>query len=677
MTDIIQKLSQLTSNQIAAGEVVRRPASVVKELMENSIDAQSTMIIVKIEDGGKELIHIIDDGVGMSYNDAFTAFERHATSKISKTDDIFSLRTFGFRGEALPSIASVAEVELKTCRDEDDMGCRVTISGGDLKKHVKEITTKGTQVIVKKLFFNVPQRRNFLKATSSELKHIIFEFKKIALCNPQISLFLYNNEKCLYNLPIGTLRHRVNNIIGKNINHQLMEINVETSIVTIKGYIGSPETAIQSAEQFMFVNGRFFRTAYFSKAINRAFENILPNNKVSPRYFLYFEVNPAEIDINADPEKVDVKFENEQQIWQILFTSVKAVLGKNGISPTIDFEVGNEAQIDLNETESFKAMAAEVNKDSVEKKYNPFNENFSFSEAIIGNEDNSYKAMDKVSFEKVPESISSSFVSEISEINIPEFLKEDIKINEVSSSFGDLNNIVDNFENSSDEILSSSFSEEYDTQNSEKEVYTTSISFQETQKEYDLTTLGTCTRFDNDYMIAPLGGRLLFIRILSALNRICYEKYESMVSKKQKAVANKLIFPITIPLSVTYRAVIDDSLEDLKNIGFEIQDSETDGAIDVTAIPNGYDKYNLYEVFEDILESISSDDAIGYDDHKRDLLVKRLSSIEAIKRSKSLVKEEFPKVLEELFNCNNYRYSPKGRLIFVEIERFRIDELLK
>lgn len=710
MGDIIKKLSSSTANQITAGEVVRRPSSVVKELMENAIDAKSTMIIVKVIDGGKELIQVIDDGVGMSSNDAFAAFERHATSKITETKDIYNLSTFGFRGEALPSIASVSEIELKTCRDEDEIGCRVVITGGELQKHVKELTAKGTHISVKKLFYNVPQRWKFLNKKPTEMRHIIAEFKKIALCNPHIQLFLYDGEKCLYNLPIGTLRQRVTNINNniskdvkggmRNVDNLLMEICNETPLVTIKGYIGTPKTCTKESEQFMFVNGRYFRTSYFNKAITRAFENIFTNPNVIPRYFLYFTISPSEIDVNADPQKVDVRFENESQIWHILLTAVKGVLGKNGIVPSIDFDVASELVI--SDGDSFREMGIE---EVTVEEFNPFTENFSFTKAIStcgnGDDDMPYRN----AFHLTSDS-NSAFVSESgkpllnetftasSSFNESKFsLSNDVSQydsifeneDEVSKSniFGQetVNDNVKGFENSNDDFLTSSaFSSSFTVDSS---MYNDDIHQKDafenenTIKSYDLTKLGRCSLFADKYIIAPIGDKLLFITMITALRRVSYDKHVKMMSTDHKGSVHKLIFPITIPLSVTHRAIIDQCKPDLESIGFEIKDGDIDVAIEITGIPNGYDKYNIYEVFEDILESVSGDDIDGYNQEKKERLTHRLSSVEATKRSKSLNSEEYELIVRELFECENHNTSPSGKLIFAELDKINIEKLLK
>lgn len=677
MSDIIKKLSTVTSNQITAGEVVKRPSSVVKELMENAIDAKSTLIQVNVKDGGKEFIQVIDNGVGMSFNDAFSAFERHATSKIAETDDLYKLNTFGFRGEALPSIASVSEVELKTCREEDDLGSMIVILGGELQKHIKAVVeSKGTQIIVKNLFMNVPQRRKFLAKSKSEMTGIVKEFIKVALCNPDIDMMLYSNSKLMYNFPYGTIKQRIGYILGKSLKDKLMEINVETTLVTINGYVGSPEIAVKRPEQYMFVNGRYFKSPYFNKAVKRAFEKMFTDTETFPRYFLYFTVNPSEIDVNADPEKVDVRFENEQQIWQILFSALRGILGKNGFTPTIDFEVSGDISFDSDD--SFKSM---MEKESSNEEFNPFNENFSFKRATFGFEDDQ-PLIDSVMLGRVSDISVSSFTPLTQDDEGGESDSEIISSGIINSSFRgeSVEDLISNFENSSGEVFSSSFSFDQSLESGDytKDVFSSAGFDPDRLKNiYDITMLGRCSFFANKYIVAPFDDKILFIKAISALNRICYNKYHKMVDKKSVGVVHKLIFPVTIQLSSIHRAIIDQCKPDLESIGFGLEDSETEGAIDIVGIPSDYDKYNLYEVFEEILENVSGDDIEGYNQEKREMLIHRLSSVEATKRAKLIKAEDCESIVRELFMCDNYRTSPNGRPIFAELEKSNIDNLLK
>ena len=338
MSDIIHLLPDSVANQIAAGEVIQRPASVIKELVENAIDADAQNIHVLVTDAGKTCIQVIDDGKGMSETDARLSFERHATSKIREAADLFALRTMGFRGEALASIAAVAQVELKTRPESEELGTKLVIAGSQVESQEAISCSKGSNFSVKNLFFNVPARRKFLKANSTELSNILAEFERIALVHPEVAFSLYSNDSELFNLPVSQLRQRILAIFGKKLNQQLLNIDVNTTMVKISGYVAKPETARKKgAHQYFFVNGRYMRHPYFHKAVMEAYEQLIPaGEQIS--YFIYFDVDPANIDVNIHPTKTEIKFENEQAIWQILSASVKESLGKFSAIPSIDFD---------------------------------------------------------------------------------------------------------------------------------------------------------------------------------------------------------------------------------------------------------------------------------------------------------------------------------------------------
>ncbi len=345
MADVIQLLPDSVANQIAAGEVVQRPSSVVKELLENSVDADATHIQVVIRDGGKALIQVIDDGCGMSETDARLSFERHATSKIREAADLYGVKTMGFRGEALASIAAVAEVELKTRRISDEVGTFIRINGSEFEEQSQVNCPTGCNFSIKNLFFNVPARRKFLKSSSLELKHIISEFQRVALANPSVGFSLNHNGVDIYNLQAGGLKQRIVGLFGRSVNQQLLECNTHTTLANVYGFIGRPESARKSAgEQFLFVNNRYFKSPYMHKAVMNAYERLLPAESIPP-YFLYFEVDPTSIDVNIHPTKTEIKFEDERAIWQILHASVKETLGKFAVVPAIDFDT--EMVIDI------------------------------------------------------------------------------------------------------------------------------------------------------------------------------------------------------------------------------------------------------------------------------------------------------------------------------------------
>lgn len=369
MPDIIKLLPDSVANQIAAGEVIQRPASVVKELVENSVDAGAKNITVIIKDSGKTLIQIIDDGSGMSETDARLSFERHATSKITTANDLFAITTKGFRGEALASIAAVAMVELKTRKAESETGVLIVINGSKTEKQEPCSCPPGSSFSVKNLFYNIPARRKFLKSDNTEMRHIVNEFQKIVLAHPDIKFSLYHNDTEIYNLSSGNLRQRIINVFGKQINQELINLETETSLIVIRGFIGKPENARRTfGEQFFFVNNRFMKHPYFHKAVAEAYQNILPPEAI-PSYFIFMEADPASIDINIHPTKTEIKFEDERAIWQILMASVREALGRFNIVPSLDFE--NEALIDI-PVRSSSSHFPDAPRIEINPQFNPF-----------------------------------------------------------------------------------------------------------------------------------------------------------------------------------------------------------------------------------------------------------------------------------------------------------------
>ena len=369
MADVIKLLPDSVANQIAAGEVIQRPASVVKELVENAVDAGSRNIIVIIKDSGKTLIQVIDDGTGMSETDARLSFERHATSKITSAQDLFAITTKGFRGEALASIAAVAMVELRTRKSDCETGIRVAISGSRVEAQEPCSCPAGSGFSVKNLFFNIPARRKFLKSDNTEIRHIVNEFQKIVLAHPDLKFMLQHNDNEIYNLSSGNLRQRIISVFGKQMNQELITLETETTLIKIKGFIGKPENARRTyGEQFFFVNNRFMKHPYFHKAVAEAYQNILPPDAI-PSYFIFLEADPASIDINIHPTKTEIKFEDERSIWQILMASVREALGRFNIVPSLDFE--NEALIEIPVRSKSESMPDQPGIE-INTHYNPF-----------------------------------------------------------------------------------------------------------------------------------------------------------------------------------------------------------------------------------------------------------------------------------------------------------------
>ena len=368
MTDCIKLLPDHVANQIAAGEVVQRPSSVVKELLENAIDAKSTMIQLIVKDSGKTLIQVIDNGSGMSATDARLSFERHATSKIAAADDLFNLQTKGFRGEALASIAAVAQVELKTKRPSDEVGCLIKIEGSKVIDQGVTTCSTGTSIAVKNLFFNIPARRNFLKSAGVEFRHIIDEFHRVALAHEEIKFILTHNNTELFHLLEGNLKQRIVGIFGHKINDKLVPINEDTDLVGVSGFVGKPAHAKRSKiEQFLFVNHRFVKNSYLNHAIENAFSGLL-QPQFRPSYFLFLEVDPSTIDINIHPTKTEIKFEDDHSIYAILRAAVKHGLGQYQIAPVLDFE-GN---VDLGPSYGELKQMAAAPEVSVDQHFNPF-----------------------------------------------------------------------------------------------------------------------------------------------------------------------------------------------------------------------------------------------------------------------------------------------------------------
>lgn len=371
MSDIIQLLPDSVANQIAAGEVIQRPASVIKELVENAVDAGAKSIQVLITDAGRTAMQVIDDGKGMSETDARLSFERHATSKIKNASDLFALRTMGFRGEALASIAAVAQIELKTRQPMEEVGTHLSISGSRFMGQEPCSCPVGSNFLVENLFYNVPARRKFLKSNSTELTNIVVAFERIALVYPDIAFTLYSNGTEMLNLKAGGLRQRIADVFGKKMDQDLIPVEVETTMCKIKGFVGKPEASRKKgAQQFFFVNGRYMKHPYFNKAVMASFERLVPVGEQVP-YFIYFTVNPEDIDVNIHPTKTEIKFENEQAIWQILAAAVKESIGVFNDVPSIDFDVQGQPDIPVFDHTSKAAVAPKV---EYNPHYNPFKE---------------------------------------------------------------------------------------------------------------------------------------------------------------------------------------------------------------------------------------------------------------------------------------------------------------
>ena len=506
MSDIIHLLPDSIANQIAAGEVIQRPASVVKELVENAIDAKATHIQIVIKDAGRTIIQVIDNGKGMSETDARMAFERHATSKIQEAGDLFALTTMGFRGEALPSISAIAQVEIKTRTSDREVGTLIKIAGSRVESQEPTSAPEGTCITVKNLFFNVPARRKFLKRNETERRNILVEIERVALAHPDIEFTLIDDGVTLLQLPATGLRQRITQLIGKKIDQQLLEINIDTTLVKIFGYITKPEFARKrGSNQFFFANGRYMRHPYFHKAITVAFENLIQPTE-RPNYFIYIQIDPDTIDVNIHPTKTEIKFENEQAIWQILMVSIKESLGKFNAVPSIDFDTEGSIPIPVFDKER-QIRSPQVN---VDPNYNPFKQR-AYTPPPRMNWEELYK-----DFEKDVD-IAADDEDENRETSPLNFTKE--------------------LESNLPEMHSDAFPDYY--------------------------------QYKQKYIFTSVKSGLMIIDQRRAHIRILFDKYlESIVQKK--GISQRVLFPEMIELSASEAAIIPSIKEDLESLGFEI-----------------------------------------------------------------------------------------------------------
>lgn len=508
MSDIIHLLPDSIANQIAAGEVIQRPASVVKELVENSLDADARHIQIVLKDAGRTLIQIIDDGKGMSATDARMAFERHATSKITRAEDLFALRTRGFRGEALASIAAIAHVEVKTRREEDMVGTLIRIAGSTVECQETISYAQGTSIAVKNIFFNVPARRKFLKSNETERRNIFTEIERIALVNPEIEFTVVENDVQTLHLPPANLRQRIVQMQGKNINQQLIEISEETSLARIYGYIGSPEFARKGkANQFFFVNNRYIRHPYFHKAVTTAYEPLISTAE-NPNYFIYFEVQPDTIDVNIHPTKTEVKFEDERTLWQILMVTVKEALGKFNAIPSIDFDTADAPEIPIFDPSKTTSMP----KVNLNPNYNPFQ---------VSHGETPRYSKPKLDWEQLYRGFENE--AEIPAQHQPE---KDAELFADTSSHN-----TDSF---------SAISPEH---------------FQYKQK----------------YILTSVKSGLMIIDQHRAHVRILFDRYLSQITDR-KGVSQRVLFPEMIELSPSEAAGLSEISDDLDALGFELSD---------------------------------------------------------------------------------------------------------
>ncbi len=605
MADIIKLLSDSVANQIAAGEVIQRPASVVKELVENAIDAGATEIKIAIIDAGRTLIQVSDNGKGMSPQDARTAFERHATSKISSADDLFAIRSMGFRGEALASIAAVASVELRTKTEGQDLGTCINISGSKVESQEVVNCPKGANFIVKNLFYNVPARRKFLKSDPVENRHITTEIHRIVLANPEIAFQFMLDNKIVLTLNPENHKQRIVNVFGKSINQHLVSLNTETSIVKISGFVAKPErTRKTTNEQFFFVNKRFMIHPYFRKAISIAYEKLIPEGEF-PSFFVYLEIDPSTIDINIHPTKTEIKFEEEQSIFQILKASVKEALGKFNIVPGLDFEENITRDVHLTSNTSFKPPTININPD-----YNPFKSHTQHK----GGQSN-----------YVPRNWSSLYEQSQNKNREDFVLPQQENIEETQNLL------------SRDETQSTSFNK--------------SLFFQ----------------LKNKYIITSVKSGMVVIDQKRAHERILYENFLKLLETR-KGVSQRTLFPVIIEPSPTERAVILEIITDLNNIGFEIVLVGKE-KFELRAVPGDLTDIDPKKLIDEIVYAIAElqGSAKVVLNEKIALALAKTSSIRVAKPLTELEMQEiFQKLM--LCSDHNYTPERKKILEVIKIE---------
>ena len=654
MADKIRLLPEVVANQIAAGEVVNRPASVVKEMMENAIDAGATSVKVNFRDGGKDLIQIVDDGCGMSPIDARMAFDRHATSKIGAVEDIYALHTFGFRGEALASIAAVSQVELRTRQAGDEVGTQTEINGGQFAAQNPVMCPVGSQFFVRNLFYNVPARRRFLDKSTTSASQIKAEFQRIALCNPQIAFELYANDAPVYTLQAGSLAGRIVDVVGRHIKQNLLEVEADTSIACIEGYIGRPAAAKKrNTEQYLFVNGRFFKSTYLTSAILKAYEKLIPES-CQPSYFLYLTLDPGRIDVNVHPQKTEVKFADEEAVWQIVNAAVRETLAKTGAVPLMDFDRDSPVEIPvLQKGAVYSEPLAMSNSD-----YNPFREEYIDPSAPDPNEDFTgfdvpYRDGGGVSDSAVgglrtggvrsaapsfPQAAAGGFA--LPGADAGEF--EEFESGggfEITPSGG-------GFDDSALDFIPSSAAPE--------------------QQRFDMPQRPEFTDalpLPGGYVAALLGGRFVVVDVRRARERILYEDYLRMLGNGS-SVSQQLLFPERLVLSGDEYALLEENAVEFAALGFDI-DFCGEGTVEVRGTPADMPADAVDRLLFDLLQAFAT--PVSLSDVRRETIAGVMARSGAKGAGRTLSREEAAALLAQLADTGSFSFSPSGKAITAEI----------
>lgn len=606
MSDIIQLLPDSVANQIAAGEVVQRPASAVKELLENAIDAGADKIQLILKDAGKALIQVIDNGCGMSVSDARMCFGRHATSKVRKAEDLFAIRTMGFRGEAMASIAAIAQVEMRTKRHEDEVGTLIEIEGSVFVKQEPIGTPNGTSICIKNLFFNTPARRNFLKSNPAEMRHIIDEFQRVALAKPHIAFSLHHDGVEVYRLPAAAMKQRIVHLFGNNYNERLIPVEEETTIINLKGFIGKPEFAKKTrGEQFFFVNDRFIKDAYLNHAVNKAYQELLPDDNF-PLYVLFIDIDPAKIDVNVHPTKTEIKYLDEKSIYAIIHSAVKRSLGRFNISPTIDFnqETGFSNMITPKAPEDIVPPSISFNPD-----FNPFTSTKSAAKEIpfLRNQGQSHGMAP-------------------------------------SKNWGSLYEV---------------------TQHQYPEQATIALDYQQSDETF-APVQKQLMQIHQRYIVSQIKSGIMLIDQQAAHERILYERFLVHLEDR-KGASQQSLFPQTVTLSTNDFELAKSLLDDIKSLGFEVREfGKNTLVIEGIPVDLGSANINETELFEHLIEGFkNSQQELKLD--KRDALARSMAKNSAIKSGIALSQQEMNTLIEELFACKNPNFSITGKPIIQTI----------
>lgn len=617
MSDIIRLLPDSVANQIAAGEVIQRPASVIKELVENAVDAGAKTIHVLVIDAGRTSIQVIDDGKGMSETDARLSFERHATSKIASAADLFALRTMGFRGEALASIAAVAQVELLTRREEDEIGTRLMIAGSKVSAQEPASCPVGSNFKVSNLFFNVPARRKFLKTNATELSNIMTAFERIVLVYPDIHFTLHHNGVEMLNLRAASLRQRIADVFGKQYNQDLLPVEVHTAMATVTGFVGKPEAARKKGGvDYFFVNGRFMKHPYFHKAVITAYDRLIPEGMQVP-YFLYFDVEPSQIDVNIHPTKTEIKFENEQAIWQILSASVRDAIGKFCEVPSIDFDTQGSPEIPLFDPARENIAAPKVNYNP---DYNPFKSSGKSSgSSWTPRQDNTPTE----GWETLYDGLMPSKVDAATPSQPIEAQAEDFSFFHVQSSMVDEQRSPDHYQ------------------------------------------------YKGKYLMTAVKSGLMIIDQYRADVRIRYERYMNQL-QNHTASTQKVLFPETVQFSPSEAVTMQQLLPDLSAIGFDLSDLGGN-TYAINGVPAGTEGLDPVALIQQMVADESINSQLSTVNSRVAL---RLAQSAAIPYGQILSNDEMENIINELFSCSNVNYTPDGKAILCILPQGDIEQLL-